>query len=103
MQRVKVRSAMFFKTFIRGHERGLWFRRGEFVKLLGPGTHYNIGVLWNAMRDRVEIVDTLATRFAHAQLALLAREPALRDDLLVVDLADDQRALIWKDARLMQI
>jgi regulator of protease activity HflC (stomatin/prohibitin superfamily) len=94
---------MFFKIHIRRHERGLWFRRGDFHKLLGPGTHYNWGAFASASRDRVQVVDTLKTRFTHEQLEILARAPELRDELLTLDLADGQRALVWKDARLLGI
>src|SRR5687768_2524174 len=94
---------MFFKIHIRRHERGLWFRKGDFHKLLGPGTHYNWGVFWNSSRDIVQVVDTLKTRFSHEQLEVLARAPQLRDELLVLDLADGQRAIVWKDARLLGV
>ena len=70
---------MFFKVHIKRHERGLWFRHGDFHKLLRPGTHYNWGVLWNAARDHVQVADTLKTRFTHEQLEPLARRPELRD------------------------
>jgi len=92
---------MFTKIHIRKHELGLLFRRGDFVRLLAPGT-YRIPV-WNAFRDRIEVIDTLKTRFEHALLDVLLGSADLRDALIVLDLSDTQRALVWKDGRLFQI
>ena len=94
---------MFFRIHIKRHERGLRFRDGDFVGLLGPGSHYTLGAPWSMLRDKVQVVDTLKTRFSHDQLEVLARAPELRDELLVLDLADGQRAIVWKDARLLGI
>src|SRR4051812_13521330 len=92
---------MYHKVHIRKHERGLFFRRGDFVRPLAPGT-YRIPV-WRALQDRIEVVDTLKTRFEHPLLDVLVRDPELRTALRVVDLTDTQRALVWKDGRLFQI
>jgi regulator of protease activity HflC (stomatin/prohibitin superfamily) len=92
---------MYTKTHIRKHERGLLFRHGDFVRLLAPGT-YRIPV-WNALSDCIEVVDTLKTRFEHALLDVLLNSADLREALLVLDLSDSQRALVWKDGRLFQI
>src|SRR5688500_17455699 len=93
--------AMFHKIHIRKHERGLLFRKGDFHKLLAPGSHY----VWHGLftANRVEIADTLKVRFEHPLLESLLREPELRSALLVVDLTDTERALVWKDARLFAI
>src|SRR5688572_11812149 len=53
---VKGRSVMFLKTHIRKHEIGLLFHRGDFVRPLGPGTHY--APAWNVTR-KVEVIDML--------------------------------------------
>ncbi len=89
-----------FKIHIRKHERGLWLRRGDFRGLLGPGAHRFWSRLWAPLRDRVDVVNTLETVFRHPLLDALILEPALREALLVVDLSDKQRALIWRDDRL---
>jgi regulator of protease activity HflC (stomatin/prohibitin superfamily) len=87
---------MIRKIHIRKHERGLHFRKGDFYRLLLPGSYF----IW---RGRVEIVDTLKVRFEHALLEQLVREEELRSALLMVDLTDTERALVWKDARLFAI
>jgi regulator of protease activity HflC (stomatin/prohibitin superfamily) len=93
---------MLFKTLhIKKHERGLWFRRGDFQNVLAPGT-YRIW-FWNRRKDVVEIVDTTQSRFAHPMLDVLLTHGLLRDLLHVLDLNDAQRALVWKDDRLAYI
>ncbi|HLQ37708.1 MAG TPA: slipin family protein [Planctomycetota bacterium] len=89
---------MLFRIHIKQSELGLLFRRGDFVRVLGPGTWFLPGIWFG--RDRLEIVDTLATRFRHSLLDLLVRQPELRERLEVVDLSEDERALVWRDGRL---
>src|SRR5215218_7078094 len=91
---------MFLKTHIRKHEIGLLFHRGDFVRTLAPGTHY--APLWDTKR-KIEVVDMLKTCFDHPLIDVLVRDARLADMLLLVDLSDTQRALIWKDGRLLQI
>ncbi len=88
--------------FIKQHERGLRFHRGDFVGLLGPGRHR---LPWFAeLRGiRVEIADTFNVTFKHRHLALLLQHPAVAEALHVLDLKDTQRALVWKDGRLAWI
>ena len=88
-----------FKTIrIKAHERGLWFRHGEFQRVLTPG-RYRIP-FWRARRDEVQVVSTLATRFEHPLLDVLLTHNEVRDHLLVVDNNDAERALVWRDDRL---
>jgi regulator of protease activity HflC (stomatin/prohibitin superfamily) len=92
---------MFRKIHIRKHERGLWFRKGDLHRLLTPGTH----VMWHGIfgQHRVEVADTLKVRFEHPLLEQLVREEEMKSALMVVDLTDTERALVWKDARLFAI
>jgi regulator of protease activity HflC (stomatin/prohibitin superfamily) len=92
---------MFVKTHIKQFERGLLFREGDFVRPLGPGT-YRIP-FWRAMKERIQLVDTLKTKFEHPLLEVLVRDVRLREQLAIVDLTDTQRALVWKDGRLFAI
>src|SRR3954469_21236927 len=92
---------MFTKTHIRQYERGLLFRKGDFVRPLAPGT-YRIPI-WRIGKDRIEVADTLKTRFEHPLLEVLLRDERLREQLTIVDLTDTQRALVWKDGRLFAI
>lgn len=94
---------MFITVRIRQHERGLWFRHGDFHRLLGPGRYRFWSRLWSRTRDTVEIVDTLKTRFEHRLLDVLIADAQLRDALKLVELTDAERALVWRDGRLLHI
>jgi regulator of protease activity HflC (stomatin/prohibitin superfamily) len=90
-----------FKIRIRKHEIGLAFRHGDFVRPLAPGVHWFAEGVWPFTFGRaVQVVDVLATEFAHKKLDVMLASDALRDQLEVVDLSDTQRALVWKDGRL---
>jgi regulator of protease activity HflC (stomatin/prohibitin superfamily) len=90
---------LFKKIRIRKHERGLLFRDGDFIKPLAPGVYR----IWFWSRDAIEIADTLKVWFQHALLEVLITDPTLREQLVVIDLVDSERALIWKDGRLLNI
>jgi regulator of protease activity HflC (stomatin/prohibitin superfamily) len=85
-------------VYIRQHERGLLFVRGDFNEVLRPGRHFIFG-----LSTRVEIVDTLKTRFEHALLEVLVKHTDLRGALVVLELTDAERAIVWKDGRAFAI
>ncbi len=93
---------MFAKLRIRKHEVGLWFRHGDFKRLLDPGSYWLLGRFFFRafFSHRVEVIDRMAGKFEHKLLDLLIGEPDVAERLVVVDLKDDERALIWKDGRL---
>jgi hypothetical protein len=94
----KGRCHMIRKIHIREHERGLLFHRGDFRALLMPGSHWLIG-----LHQRVEVIDTLKTRFDHPLLDVLVEKPEVRAQIEVIDLGAMERAIVWKDDRLLQI
>lgn len=83
---------------IRKHEVGLWFRHGDFKQVLDPGAYRLFGRMIG--RDEVEIFDTHQTQFDHDLIETLLEDENFQSRVTVVDLDDDQRALIWKDGRL---
>src|SRR5262245_5291954 len=83
---------------IRKHERGLLFRHGDFERLLAPGRHWLIG-----RGKAVERLDILGTRFDHKLIDVLIADAKVRDALHIVDVADYERALVWKDGRFAYI
>src|SRR5215212_11781152 len=91
---------MFTKIRIKKHERGVWFRHGDFRRVLQPGAHRFWSRLWNPMKDRVEVFDTMKTKFEHPMLDVLLQHDHVLDALHVVDLTDVERGLVWKDDRL---
>lgn len=91
------------KYRIKTHEFGLLFRHGDFQRVLAPGVHRFWSRLWNPRKTSVEIVNTLDTRFAHKLLDVIVGREDVQRRLMVLDLADHERALIWKDGRLAHI
>ncbi len=82
---------------IRSFERGLLFRDGEFVRLLGAGKYR----FWNPLgKVRIDVLSTRDAWIRHADLDLLIKAGGLDSDATVVDLADHERALVWIDDRL---
>lgn len=92
---------LFNTIRIKQHERGLWFRHGEFRALLPAGEHRIW--FWNRKRDQIQIVDTLQTRFEHKLLDVMLANPSFHDAVLLVDNADHERALVWREGRLAYI
>ncbi len=89
---------MLSTIYVRQHERGLMFDRGDFVEVLRPGRHFVLG-----FNKSVQIVDTLKTRFEHPLLEILIKHQDLQRELMIVELGDTQRAVIWKDGRAFAI
>lgn len=89
---------MFRKVYIRQHERGLWFRRGDFVGLIQAGQKR----LWSR-HETVEVVDTMTIRFEHKLLDVILANADARRAFEVVDLGALERAIVWKDGRLLQV
>ena len=88
-------------TRIAKHEIGLRFRHGDLIEVLSPGTRDFAMLPFS--RDTIEVVSTLDSRFIRNALPVLIKEPALRERLHVIDLDDDQRAIVWKNGRLEAI
>jgi regulator of protease activity HflC (stomatin/prohibitin superfamily) len=89
---------MFRLVHVREHERGLWFRRGDFQDLILPGSTWLLS--WN---DKIQIVDTLNPRFEHPLLEMLITKSSVLAQIEVVNLDAMQRAIVWKDGRLLSI
>ncbi|MBL4771996.1 MAG: slipin family protein [Planctomycetes bacterium] len=84
-----------FKTLIRIHEIGLRFQNGELRDILLPGKHFNVPF------TTVEIYDRLAVEFEHARMDALLENAQVRSMLEIVDLADNERGLVFKNGRLL--
>jgi len=92
---------MFFKRVkIRSYEMGLCFREGEFVGLLGAGTHWRFDPL---RRARVEVVSQRDPWLIHGKLELIVKSGALAGHAEIVDLKDHERALVWVDGRFSHV
>jgi regulator of protease activity HflC (stomatin/prohibitin superfamily) len=89
---------MLSAVYVRKHERGMLFDRGDFVEVLRAGRHFVLG-----LNQSVEVVDTLKTRFEHPLLEVLVQNADLRSELRIVENTDTQRAIVWKDGRAFSI
>ncbi|MBX3432372.1 MAG: slipin family protein [Pirellulales bacterium] len=92
---------MFFKKLkIKSYEVGLYFRDGEFQKLLTAGEHW----LFDPLRKvRVDVVSQRSPWLQHDALDVIVKSGALTGLAQVVDLKDHERALLWIEGRFSHI
>ena len=91
---------MFKSIKIRSYEIGLHFRDGEFKGLLGAGRHWFFDPL---RKVKVEVVSQRAPWLTHEKLDVIVKSGSLKDCAVVLDLKDNQRALVWVDGRFSHI
>ncbi|QDU25379.1 SPFH domain / Band 7 family protein [Anatilimnocola aggregata] len=91
---------MFHRIKILSYEMGLVFRDREFVGLLGEGTHWRFDP-WS--QSRVTIVSRREPWLAHEKLDLIVKSGLLAGQAEVLDVQDQQRALVWIEGRFSQI
>ncbi len=92
-----------YTIHVKRHERVLRFRRGDFEALYGAGTYRRYPFLDELRRITYEVVSMLESKFEHPLLDVLVMEASLREALHVIELKDAERALVWKDGRLIWI
>jgi regulator of protease activity HflC (stomatin/prohibitin superfamily) len=86
---------MLQRITIGRHERGLLYKDADYARTLRPGAHW----LWGFGRTVKKVATTTLT-FAAPDMDVLLRDPELWEDVIVVDLPDDERALVWVDGRV---
>lgn len=91
---------MFRWIQIRDHERGLLYRNRVFRQVLRPGRHWVFDPTFRVRVVRVSVRDTF---LESPDLDVIVRTGALGDEALVLDLGDEQRALVWVDGRFAAI
>ncbi len=82
------------------HERGLLFRENEFKVILTAGRHWFFDP---SQKIRVDVVSLRDPWLKHKDLDVIVKSGALQDQALVLDLKDEQRALVWIDNRFNAI
>jgi len=82
------------------HERGLLFRDGDLIAVLQPGTHWKLDPLFKLRLDRVS---TRNAWLEHRDLDLIVRSGLVKEDAIVLDLNDAERALVWMNGRFDRI
>ena len=85
---------------IRGYEAGLYFHDGEFRGLLDAGRHWFVDPL---RKVQVDVVSQRSPWLTHEKLDVIVKSGALKDRAVVIDLKDNQRALVWIDGRFSHI
>jgi regulator of protease activity HflC (stomatin/prohibitin superfamily) len=91
---------MIRKIKIRSFEVGLHFRDGEFQSLMQPGNRWLFDPL---LRHDINIVSQRDPWINHPQLDMIVRSDALADLATVLDLKDNQRAIVWIDGRFARV
>jgi hypothetical protein len=91
---------LFKRVKIRSHEVGLYFRDGEFKRLLSAGRYWLFDPLWKV---QVDVVSQRAPWLVHEKLDVIVKSDALADRAEVVDLKDYQRGLVWIEGRFSHI
>jgi regulator of protease activity HflC (stomatin/prohibitin superfamily) len=90
-----------FRRFnIRSYEVGLYFRDGEFKRLLGRGHYRFFDPLGKVQVDVVSLRDPW---LVHDKLDLIVKSGALESRAVVLDLKDHQRALVWIEGRFSHV
>jgi hypothetical protein len=87
---------MIHRYKIRPHERGLLFREGTPVAVLGPGVHWYADPL---LKLGLQVVSPRDPWLVHSALDLIVKSGILAGEAIVIDLGDHERALVWIDGR----
>ena len=85
---------------VRTYEMGLVFRDGEFRGLRAAGRHWFFDPL---QKVRVDVVSQRDPWLVHEKLDLIVKSGALKDRAVVLDLKDDERALVWIEERFSHV
>lgn len=86
---------MLRRVSIGRQERGFLFHGPDYVRLLRPGVHW----LWGFGRT-VRKVSTASLWLTDPDVDVLLRDPEVWSDVVVADLRDDERAIVWLDGRV---
>jgi len=93
-----------YKTIrVHKHERGLWFRDEDFHRLVPPGEYRLWRWPFGRHTERIDAIDALMLRFEHPLLEVIVQDETAKQALEIIDLADDERALVWRQGRLEMI
>ena len=89
---------MLRRVVIARHERGFVFRGEDYLRFLPPGAHW----LWG-LGLRVVRASTHTAALTIPELDRVLTDPQVAKELHVVELAEDERALVWVDDRLEEV
>ena len=85
---------------IRSYEKGLYFRDREFQGILDAGRYWFVDPLFKV---KVDVVSQRTPWIEHEDLDVMAKSGALEGQATVIDLKDNQRALVWVEGRFDKV
>ena len=94
---------LFYREYVvRKHERGLLFKKGDFVRFLAPGTYRLFGT---RKRYRVERFDLSEPRFEHRLTDFFTKHYAADVERLfdVIETAAQEVAVVYHNGRFTDV
>jgi len=91
---------VFCRIDIKSFEVGLRFVRGEFAGLIEPGVRWIRTVF---PKTRVHVVSRRDPFLRFQGLDLFVKSEAFKGRLEIIDLSDQERALVWVDGRFQEV
>jgi regulator of protease activity HflC (stomatin/prohibitin superfamily) len=91
---------MFRHIHVLTHTRGLLFRENEFLGVVMPGSQWRFDPL---LKLRMDTVSPRDPWLVHRNVDIIARSGKLGSEAIVLDLRDNERALVWIDGRFDRI
>jgi regulator of protease activity HflC (stomatin/prohibitin superfamily) len=88
------------KLHIKSYERGIYFRDGEVASVLQPGTHW---IWYRTGRDRIDIMSQREPWITSDNLDVIVKSGKVAAEATILDLRDNQRALVWIDGRFNRV
>lgn len=85
---------------IRSYEKGLYFYDGEFRKILTTGRHWLVDPL---NRSRIDVASQRDPWLVNDKLDIIVKSGVLKNEAVVLDLKDYERALVWIDGRFNRV
>jgi regulator of protease activity HflC (stomatin/prohibitin superfamily) len=85
---------------IRSYEKGLYFKDGEFKGILSEGRYWFFNPL---NKVQVEVVSQRNPWLENKNLDIIVHSDALKENAVILDLEDYERALVWVDGRFDRI
>jgi len=84
---------------VNNYELGLRFKNEKLIEALSPGRYLAIGVLG----ERIDVVSEKDLLLRHSEIDEIVRSGFLNEFAEIVDLKDNERALLWVEGRFDRI
>ncbi len=91
---------MIKRTTINSYKKGLLFKENELTGILGKGKYIHIDPL---NRLRIDVMSLRDPWITHSDLDLIVKSGMIDSYAKVIDLKDNERALVWIDNRFSKV